>query len=117
MAEVRLIGGVEDLHNALMKAARGAPRKAAQVVQEAGTKYQTRAKYFAPVDTGKLRGGIVIEPGGTLKVTVTSTVPYSGWVHDGTSRQSPQPYMAEAERSTTPDVIDALKALGGHLDL
>ena len=90
-------------------------RDAPDIVQRAGTRYQSWAKFFAPVDTTRLRGDIRIAPGGVLDVTVTSHAPYSGFQEFGTSRMSPQPYMGPSERSVSPEVADEFGDLGRNL--
>lgn len=116
MAEVRFTAtGLDGLIGALENTERRIDRDAPDIVQRAGTRYQERAKFFAPVDTGRLRGGIVVEPGGRLDVTVTSTAPYSGFVNWGTSVQAPQEFMGDAERTVTPEVIDEFGALGTRI--
>ena len=58
------------------------------------------AEYWAakdcPVDTGRLRASITHEVEGTgrdIKMVIGTNVEYAPFVEDGTSRQSPQPFI------------------------
>lgn len=114
MVDIRITGlhSVDHIAEALTDAGDRIEADGAEAVQRGGARYQERAKFRAPVDTGRLKAGILIDPGGTLDVTVTSHAPYSGFVNFGTSRQSPQEYMGEAEYTTTPEVLDEVRTLG-----
>lgn len=85
------------------------------VVQEAGTRVQQRAKFFAPVDTGRLRENIRIDSGGVFDVTVTSHMGYSGFQEWGTSRMNPQPYMGPAAETVTPEFQDDIGTVGKRI--
>jgi len=56
---------------------------------------EKRAKYFVPVDTGKLKGSIEIKdiPGGK---SIGPNTDYDVYVEFGTSRMAAQPYMRPA---------------------
>jgi len=64
-------------------------------VERAAQETQRNARRFAPVLTGRLREGIVVEASG-LTATVISTVRYADYVEYGTSDTRPQPYMRPA---------------------
>lgn len=112
--EIRItgIGNTAHLADALGEAIGRVQREAPDVVQRAGTKYQSRAKFFVPVDTGGLRSSIAIDPGGALEVTVTAHAGFAGFVEYGTSRAAGQSFMGPAERSVTPEAVDEFRDLG-----
>lgn len=113
MADISLtVRGLDGLLGGLAATGQRVSRDAADIVQRGGSRYQSRAKYHAPVLTGRLRGDIRIQSGGELTVTVTSHAPYSGFQEFGTSRCSPQPYMGPAEKATTPEIVNEFVALG-----
>lgn len=115
MADINLTTTLDGLLAGLAGTAGRVARDAADIVQRAGSRYQSRAQFFAPIDTGELKGSILIDPGGELQTTVTSHAPYSGFVNFGTTRQAPQEFMGESFRSVTPDVVDELTDLGRRI--
>ena len=90
-------------------------REAAEIVQRAGSRYQSRAKFFVPVDTGELKASITIDPGGFLSVAVAAHARHAIFQELGTSVQSGQPFMGPAEASVTPEVVDEFRDLGRRL--
>lgn len=78
---------------------RAAPAKveaaAVRAVDRSADRVQRDAQRFAPVLTGALRQGIVVDGHG-LSVNVISTVSYADYVEYGTSDTAPQPYMRPA---------------------
>ncbi len=71
--------------------------KIAANVQRAGDILVDTARQECPVDTGELRDSIHTEPDqNPLKISVLVDAPYARYVHDGTSRQSANPFMLRA---------------------
>ncbi len=73
------------------------------------------AKNRAPVDTGTLRNSITSEVqrrGNTIRGEVGPTVNYGGFVEQGTSRMSAQPYLRPATDAVIPGYEAALGQLG-----
>lgn len=57
------------------------------------------ARSFCPVLTGALRDTIRVERQGMLSAKLVAgdaNVRYAGYVHDGTSRMPPRPFLAQA---------------------
>lgn len=117
MADISIngVGGLNRLIANLEATEGRMARDAPDIVQRAGTRYQSRAKFFVPVDTGELRGSITIDPGGTLDVRVTAHAGYAGFVEWGTTRAAPQSFMGPAEQSVTPEVVDEFRDLGRRI--
>lgn len=69
--------------------------KSVRAVDTAAHQTQRNAQRFAPVLTGALREGIVVEASG-LSASVVSTIRYADYVEYGTSDTAPQPYMRPA---------------------
>lgn len=83
---------------------------ASRVVAKAAYDTEGDAKDFCPVDTGKLKNSI----GATIRelvAVVGPTANYGGYVEDGTSRQSPQPYMRPAFDRREPLFVRALEQI------
>ena len=76
------------------------------IVDEVRMRIQKRAKFYSPVDTGKLRSSIRF----LGKYTVGSTVRYAGYQEYGTSRNAAQPYM----RPALNDVMRAMPGIMGE---
>jgi HK97 gp10 family phage protein len=66
-----------------------------KAVDVAAHRTQRDAQRFAPVLTGRLREGIVVEAAG-LSASVVSTAPYSDYQEYGTSKMAPNPFMRPA---------------------
>jgi hypothetical protein len=71
---------------------------------------QRDAQRFAPVLTGALREGIVVDGH-----EVTSTVRYASYVEYGTSDTAPQPYMRPAADLAGPRLADGAGDAGEHI--
>lgn len=56
-------------------------------------------------DTGTLRRGIVVTQPGPLRVRVSSTAPYSGFLENGTSLMQARPFMGPAARAKKSEVV------------
>lgn len=70
-----------------------------QGLQRFGMEVANRAKQFCPVDTGRLRASIGIEPGKDAQgpyVDVGTSVTYGPYVEYGTSKARAQPFMRPA---------------------
>ncbi|MFG2046139.1 hypothetical protein ACGFIW_01745 [Micromonospora sp. NPDC048935] len=77
-------------------------------------------KARAPVLTGLLRSSITSDFNGGPGSDVISgetgpNVSYDHWVHNGTSRQAPQPFMDQAADVVEPMFYAAAEALGGQV--
>lgn len=78
-------------------------RMAGRVVRRTVSAIERDSKLLAPVDTGFLKNSIssdVDEAG--LSGEVGPTANYGGYVEEGTSRMSPQPYMRPAAEKNEP---------------
>jgi HK97 gp10 family phage protein len=64
----------------------------------------TGAKERAPVDTGNLRASIHAQSTGEASAVVGPGVqaPYSIFVHEGTRRMSPRPFLRQAAEAVRP---------------
>lgn len=56
-------------------------------------------------DSGTLRRGIVVTQIAPLRVRISSTAPYSGFLEFGTSRMGARPFMGPAARAKKPEVV------------
>ena len=74
-------------------------------IQEICDMLVEKAQSKAPVDTGFLRDNIVVESVSAGKGVVTSQADYSIYVEEGTSRQSPQPFMEPARLEAENEAI------------
>lgn len=78
-------------------------------------------KQGAPRDTGFLASSIGASDlrftgsTGVIEAEAGPTANYGGYVERGTSRQSPQPYMAPALAAVEPGFIEAIAQLGGEM--
>lgn len=80
-------------------------------VSHAADRTQRNARRFAPVLTGALREGIVVEGHG-LTASVVSTIRYADYVEYGTSDTAPQPYMRPAADLAAGPLADDLGDVG-----
>jgi HK97 gp10 family phage protein len=85
--------------------------KSVVAVDSAAHQTQRAAQRFAPVLTGRLREGIVVEAAG-LSASVVSTVRYAEYVEYGTSDTAPQPYMRPAADIASGSLADDLGDAG-----
>lgn len=98
------------------KAGRGVKDRVADVYKASGPTFVRTTKRFAPVDTGALRKSIGFTVNrrmprlrfGSIKKSINpkSGKPastYAGYVHDGTARVGPRPFVRQAfNKHTTP---------------
>lgn len=92
---------VKLLAEAFVAGAGGVGAKAAKVLRSSALAVERDAKAVVPVDTGFLKGSITtdVEADGrfmSMSAEIGPTANYGGYVEYGTSRMSPQPYMAPA---------------------
>lgn len=78
---------------------RDSPRKAANLVKSTALVVETQAAHLAPVDTGRLRQSIRMEPAGPTAIEVGTNVKYSYWQEVGTSRFAGKHYMEKGFRA------------------
>lgn len=102
---------IEITRNRLPALRQGIRRQAARVVKEVVTECATRAKAFAPVDTGELRDEIHTEEQGELAADAVSSVPHSIFNEFGTVKMAPQPYMAPAAEETRPRFLSRMASI------
>lgn len=99
---------------------RDAPAQAVELVRAATTKAvidtQAEARRRAPVDTGYLRSSITVgleQMGGNVVVgEVTAGANYAAYVENGTTRQSPQPFMRPALEANAKPWGQAMRSIG-----
>ena len=99
---------------------RGAPAQAVELVRAATTKAtldtQTEARRRAPVDTGYLRSSITVDlaqmGGDVVAGEVTAGANYAAYVENGTTRQSPQPFMRPALEANAKPWGHAMRSIG-----
>lgn len=86
------------LRNALPAYRAGVERQVASHVRATAELVATGAKERTPVDTGNLRASITAQMTGRLSAVVGTgpQAPYSEYVHEGTRRMSPRPFMRQA---------------------
>ena len=103
-----LDGAGDDLHG-----------QASRLVRASTLRCEALGKGFAPVRTGFLKGSITSEfeeSARAIRGETGPTASYSPFVHDGTSRQAPQPFMTLAADVVEPQfyaAAEAIRVLGG----
>lgn len=88
----------------------------AKLVAKTAHDIEGTAKQFAPVRTGALRNsiGVDIKDAG-MAAEIGPTVNYGIFVEKGTSRMPPQSYLGPALDRHSPDFVEGVEELGGHL--
>jgi HK97 gp10 family phage protein len=105
---------------ASMKVAHGrVGAKGARVVRTHTLRTEARGIVYCPVDTGHLVSTVGSSfdgdgRSGEMTGTVSATASYAAYVHDGTSRQAPQPFLVDALRDTAPEYVAACAALAAE---
>jgi len=102
---------IKVLSNRLPGAALKLRQQSGQVTRDSAFRLRDRAKQEAPVDTGLLRSEIEAIKAGAFDWDVVSPTFYAGFVHNGTSRQSPNPYLFRASIAERPAFLDAFDAM------
>ena len=101
---VVLKNGIDDIaFNLGTKSQRRITLDVAEQVAEA-------AREMAPVDTGRLRGSIVVEANGNNHAVVTD-VPYAPFLEFGTSQMPAQPFLGPAAANVRLSRFDLEKTL------
>ena len=62
-------------------------------VKDTALELEGNAKQDCPVDTGRLRASIQTENVGDLEYEVGTDVEYAKYVHDGTRKKAPKPFL------------------------
>ncbi|NLH62496.1 MAG: hypothetical protein GX452_13940 [Ignavibacteriales bacterium] len=71
--------------------------KCEKMIERTAIKIESRAKYFCPVDTGRLRASITHEiSNDRLSAIIGTNVEYAPFVELGTSKMEAQPYLRPA---------------------
>lgn len=71
--------------------------KCEKMIEKTAVRIESRAKYFCPVDTGRLRASITHEIGSDkLSAVIGTNVEYSMYVEFGTRKMKAQPYLRPA---------------------
>lgn len=110
--------GFTELSRELTSASRKVHRKAKGIVKRTAMGIERDAKIGAPVDTGALRGSIstdLTETATAIQTETGPTVEYGGYVEEGTSRMSGQPYMRPATDRRLPAMYAAFDKIAEDL--
>lgn len=94
--------------------AAGMQSKLQSLVYKIAALISAEAKHFSPVDTGRLRASIHIEPLGPLEYQICTNVYYAIYQEFGTSRMKAHPYMRPAAakvRSMLPGIVKSVKVI------
>lgn len=98
-----------------------APEKARELAMLATSKstFDTLgdARRDAPVDTGYLRasGTVNMSLGDTVTGEVYFSAEYAVYVHDGTSRMPPRPFLRNSFEAHSKEWIQAMEQIGGQI--
>jgi HK97 gp10 family phage protein len=85
--------------------------RAPLAVSKVGHDMESTAQEIVPVDTGYLKSSISLDVVG-LGFELGPTAEYGGYVEEGTSRMSPEPYLGPAFDRHLPNLEQALGDLG-----
>lgn len=88
----------------LRRAASTVEQRAERLVDEVGRGALHDAELYAPVLSGKLRGGLRLERQGAV-AKVTSSEFYSRFQEYGTSEMAPNPFVGPAAREWGPKLV------------
>lgn len=88
--------------------------RAEQVVAKTAYDVQAMMQVDSPVDTGYLKTSHTTDVDG-LEAETGPTADYAHYVHDGTSRQAPQPWSNRAVDTNGPRFEQAIEQLGGGI--
>jgi HK97 gp10 family phage protein len=94
--------------------AAGMRSKLQSMVYKIAALISAEAKHFSPIDTGRLRASIHIEPLGPLKYQICTNVYYAIYQEFGTSKMKAHPYMRPAAakvRSMLPGIVKTVKVI------
>lgn len=92
----------------LMRIALGMQRAAPELARAGAQRAVELAREAAPVDTGELRAGILVNPG-TDGAAAVSTAAHASMVEHGTRRMPPRPYMLPAARAARGEYLEAAR--------
>lgn len=102
-------GGAE-LQRNLNRLAGAERRRAQQDGLEAGARIvETYAKLLVPVDTGTLKGSIMVDEVTPVQAVIAPHTDYAEYVEFGTSRMEAQPYMRPALDEHEAEIVQAVR--------
>lgn len=105
------VEGLDEAMRSLMDLAAKLPDEADKIIEDRAEEIFAVSQQIVPVDTGTLqRSGSHTHT--KLKSEVGYNTPYAVFVHDGTSRQAPQPYLLGAVQIVLPKLVSDLEKLG-----
>lgn len=83
-----------------------------QAIAETMVEVETGGKDRAPVDKGIMRASITGQFTGETSATVGTgpQAPYSEYVHEGTRRMSPRPFLRQAAEAARPNWMTRIRA-------
>ena len=99
------IEGLKEYQDKLKEMPFALRRGLADAIKKSALLVEGQGKINAPVDTGRLRASILteIEP---LRATVSPTVSYAVFVHEGTRYIRSRPFMYDAVQQTKDEIND-----------
>lgn len=104
---------VKVLQNDFPRYASGVRSAMAQHVRATAELVSTGGKERAPVDTGNLRASITAQMTGETSAVVGTgpQAPYAVFIHEGTRRMSPRPFLRQAAEAVRPYWQDGLRRI------
>lgn len=110
-----------DMERRMREAADGVGFSAEAVVRFSALELLALAKATAPVKTGRLKESHTVDFDGSaadrrFSGTVGPEAPYAHYVHDGTSRQAPQPWLDNAADIVEPQFYAGMAAVAASID-
>jgi len=104
-------------YNGLPALAKALPAEVSRALRRGAFATEAGAKVRAPVRTGFLRSSIQTEGAtpGSLAMRVIVGAGYGLYVHEGTRRMPPRPFLRETTAQTFPVVIRELQKLEAGL--
>lgn len=99
------VSGLRGLTQALNRYPQISKKYINKALDQSGRLIEREAKAQAPVDTGVLRNRIIARRPQNLSVRVSDQTEYGIYVHEGTSRITPNPFFTRSVRRRKREIV------------